>query len=164
MYQMKHSRAEVKVNYGAPSEVPHGIVASHLVEKHSTNGMALRETPAVMRAVLAGLPFAEVEVLREALGISLDRLAPVLGVSKATLHRRKVEGHLTPLESDRVVRYARLLGMAIEVFGSQEASREWFATPQYGLGMTTPLDYAETEAGSREVENLLGRIEYGEYT
>jgi uncharacterized protein (DUF2384 family) len=27
-----------------------------------------------------------------------------------------------------------------------------------------PLDYAETEIGAREVENLLGRIEYGVYS
>jgi uncharacterized protein (DUF2384 family) len=27
-----------------------------------------------------------------------------------------------------------------------------------------PLDYAETEIGAREVEDLLGRIEYGVYS
>jgi len=27
-----------------------------------------------------------------------------------------------------------------------------------------PLDYARTEAGAREVENLLGRIKYGVYS
>jgi uncharacterized protein (DUF2384 family) len=27
-----------------------------------------------------------------------------------------------------------------------------------------PLDYAETEVGAREVDNLLGRIEYSVYT
>jgi len=33
-----------------------------------------------------------------------------------------------------------------------------------GLGGETPLEYAETEVGAREVEDLLGRIEYGVYS
>ena len=33
-----------------------------------------------------------------------------------------------------------------------------------GLGGAIPLEYAETEVGAREVENLLGRIEYGVYS
>jgi uncharacterized protein (DUF2384 family) len=57
--------------------------------------------------VQAGLPFAEVEALRAGLDLPLDKLAPKLGLSKATLHRRKLEGRLTPAESDRVMRYAR---------------------------------------------------------
>lgn len=157
---MKSSGEKSTVSYDAV----HGVVASHLGEHANAGGMVLREVPSVMKAVRAGLPFAEVEVLREALDIPLDQLAPVLGVSKATVHRRKLEGRLTPSESDRVVRYARLLGMAAGVFGGQKQARGWFGSPQYGLGMSTPLDYAETEAGAREVENLLGRVDYGEYT
>jgi putative toxin-antitoxin system antitoxin component (TIGR02293 family) len=62
------------------------------------------------------------------------------------------------------MRFARLLGKAVEVMGNEEAGREWLTTPAFGLGGAIPLDYAETEAGAREVENLLGRIEYGEYS
>ncbi|TAK90866.1 MAG: DUF2384 domain-containing protein [Verrucomicrobia bacterium] len=36
--------------------------------------------------------------------------------------------------------------------------------PQFGLGGTAPLVYARTETGAQEVENLLGRIEYGVYS
>jgi uncharacterized protein (DUF2384 family) len=35
---------------------------------------------------------------------------------------------------------------------------------QPGLGGAVPLDFAKTEIGAREVENLLGRIEYGVYS
>jgi putative toxin-antitoxin system antitoxin component (TIGR02293 family) len=98
------------------------------------------------------------------LPMPLDQLAPKLGLSKATLHRRKLEGRLTPAESDRVMRYARLVGKAVEVMGNEEAGREWLRSEQYGLGMAVPLEYAETEAGAREVEYLLGRIDYGVYS
>lgn len=141
-----------------------GIVHTHIHGPKTKSDAALRELPAVFGAVQAGLPFAEVEALRVGLDLPLDKLASKLGLSKATLHRRKLEGRLTPAESDRVMRYARLLGKAVQVMGNEEAGREWFTTPAYGLGGVIPLDYAETEVGAREVENLLGRIAYGVYS
>jgi putative toxin-antitoxin system antitoxin component (TIGR02293 family) len=94
----------------------------------------------------------------------LDRLALKLGMSKATLHRRKLDGRLTPEESDRVIRFARLMGRAVTVFETEENARLWLSSPQVGLGGAIPLDYAGTEIGAREVEDLLGRIEYGVYS
>ena len=94
----------------------------------------------------------------------MERLIPLLGISKATLHRRKAGGRLDTAESDRVVRYARLLGQAAGVMESLESGRRWLASPQVGLGGAVPLEYAQTEVGAREVENLLGRIDYGVYS
>jgi putative toxin-antitoxin system antitoxin component (TIGR02293 family) len=85
-------------------------------------------------------------------------------MSKATYHRRKASGKLDPSESDRVVRYARLMGRAVEVLESEDSARAWLNSPQVGLGGAVPLDYAETELGAREVEDLLGRIEHGVYS
>ncbi len=56
------------------------------------------------------------------------------------------------------------LSKAIEVLESAENARQWLASPQVGLGGAVPLEYAETELGAREVEDLLGRIEYGVYS
>jgi len=91
-------------------------------------------------------------------------LACKLGISRATLHRRRASGRLDPEESDRVVRFARLLGKAIEVLESAENAQRWLRSPQLGLGGEVPLDYAESEVGAREVEDLLGRIEFGVYS
>ena len=63
-----------------------------------------------------------------------------------------------------MVHFARLMRQAVKVFGAEAEAREWLNTPQFGLGGAVPLDYAETEIGAREVENLLGRIEYGVYS
>jgi putative toxin-antitoxin system antitoxin component (TIGR02293 family) len=114
--------------------------------------------------IQCGLPVRELEVLRASLALPMDRLGPMLGISKATLHRRKAGGKLDPAESDRVVRFARLLGKAVEVLESDTNARQWLTSPQFGLGGAVPLDYAETEVGAREVEDLLGRIEYGVYS
>jgi putative toxin-antitoxin system antitoxin component (TIGR02293 family) len=94
----------------------------------------------------------------------MDKLVPMLGISKATLHRRKSSGRLEVGESERLVRIARLLGRAAAVMESLENGRRWLTSPQVGLGGAEPLDFAQTEVGAREVEDLLGRIDYGVYS
>jgi putative toxin-antitoxin system antitoxin component (TIGR02293 family) len=112
----------------------------------------------------AGLSFRAVQSLQKALAIPMETLASVLGMSRATLHRRKNEGKIDKGESERLVRYQRLLKKAEDVFGSGESAREWLTHKQIGLGGAVPLEFAKTEIGAREVENLLGRIEYGVYS
>ncbi len=119
----------------------------------------------IVEVLQEGLPFLELQDLQARLEVPAERLAPMLGISKATFHRRKGDaGRLPPAVSDRVVRYARLLGQAVRVFEGLETARQWLSAPQFGLGGAVPLDYAKTELGAREVENLLGRIEYGVYS
>jgi putative toxin-antitoxin system antitoxin component (TIGR02293 family) len=121
-------------------------------------------TAEVIHSIQMGLPFDELEQLRASLDVPIEKLTPKLGISKATFHRRKKQGRLEKDESDRVVRFARLMGKAVAVLESEEAARRWLASPQFGLGGAIPLDYAQTEVGAREVEDLLGRIEYGVYS
>ena len=118
----------------------------------------------LIAAIGAGLPVAELEVLRASLDLPMEKLASKLGISIATIQRRKVQGRLDPVESDRVMRFARLMGKAVSVFGNEEDARRWLSAAQFGLGGAVPLDYAKTEVGAREVENLLGRIEHGVYS
>lgn len=141
-----------------------GMVATCVHQ--SSDEMAMRElAPAYMiERIHAGLPIYELAALQESLAVPMEILAAKLGISKATLQRRKIEGRLDAVESERVLRFARLMGKAINVFGSENNAREWLNKSQFGLGGAVPLDYAETEIGAREVENLLGRIEYGVYS
>lgn len=118
----------------------------------------------LIESLKAGLPVRELDDLRSNLDLPMERLVPMLGISKATLHRRKNSGRLDAAESDRVVRFARLLGRAASVMETLDDGRRWLTSPQVGLGGAIPLEYAETEVGAREVENLLGRIEYGVYS
>jgi len=118
----------------------------------------------LVETLRVGLPVRELDDLQRRLDLPMERLVPMLGISKATLHRRKNSGRLDTAESDRVVRFARLLGRATEVMESLENGRRWLTSPQVGLGGAIPLEFAETEVGAREVEDLLGRIEYGVYS
>jgi putative toxin-antitoxin system antitoxin component (TIGR02293 family) len=118
----------------------------------------------LVEVLRAGLPVGELDDLQATLAVPMEKLVPMLGISKATLHRRKAAGRLDQAESDRVLRFARLMGRAVEVLESEENARRWLTSPQFGLGGAVPLEYAETEVGAREVEELLGRIEYGVYS
>ena len=112
----------------------------------------------------AGLSFRAVQNLQKALDVPMEKVASVLGMSRATLHRRKIQGKIDKEESEKLVRYQRLLKKAEGVFGDAKAAREWLTNKQAGLGNAVPLEFAKTEIGAREVENLLGRIEYGVYS
>jgi putative toxin-antitoxin system antitoxin component (TIGR02293 family) len=139
-----------------------GGVVSYCV--HGTTGEMTFPPARLVEVLRVGLPVQELNDLQATLAVPMDKLVPMLGISKATLHRRKAEGRLDQAESDRVVRFARLMGKAVEVMESEEGARQWLNSPQFGLGGAVPLEYAETEVGAREVENLLGRIEYGVYS
>jgi len=55
--------------------------------------------------------------------------------------------------------------MAVDLFeGDTVAAMKWLQSPQAGLGGEIPLEFASTEVGMREVENLIGRLEYGVVT
>ena len=111
--------------------------------------------------IQAGLSFRAVRNLQAALDLPLEKIATFLGMSRATLHRRKAKGKIDRSESERLVRYQRLFKKAQEVFGDSGSARQWLTQPAPGLGNAKPVEFARTELGAREVENLLGRIEYG---
>jgi putative toxin-antitoxin system antitoxin component (TIGR02293 family) len=125
---------------------------------------AVCDSSELIALVRAGLPVSELDALQNVLDVPIEKLAPKLGISKATLHRRKAAGRLEPDESDRVLRFARLMGKAVQVFETEVGARAWMSSPQFGLGGETPLDYAMTELGAREVYNLLGRIDHSVYS
>lgn len=118
----------------------------------------------VVECIRAGLPMVEFEALQELLGLGAEELAGHLAISRSTLIRRRKSRRLDAQESDRLLRYARLYARAERVFGEPEAARGWLKQPARALGYESPLHFSETEAGAREVENLLGRIEHGVFT
>jgi putative toxin-antitoxin system antitoxin component (TIGR02293 family) len=114
----------------------------------------------------AGLPVKEFDTLRALLGLTVADLAGKVGISLATLsRRRRRHAALDPGHSDRILRFARLYRLAVDLYdGNEAAARTWLTRPARALEGQTPLDFAETEAGAHEVEMLIGRMEHGVYT
>jgi putative toxin-antitoxin system antitoxin component (TIGR02293 family) len=132
------------------------------VEK-KTHSLKAKHPSELIRRIQKGLRFSELETLQNSIDLPFEQLAAKLAMSRSTLQRRKVSGRLSPDESDKVMRLSRLLEHATNVFGDIQRARAWLKFPQRGLGGAIPLDYAETEVGAREVDDLLGRIEYSVY-
>lgn len=113
-----------------------------------------------------GIPLAEFEALAVKLGLTQEEFGRKIGISVPTLSRRKKsDSPLDPEHSDRLLRFQRLFDQAVKLFDGNEAhAREWLRTPEPALGNLEPNEVAETETGAREVEKVLGRLEYGELT
>ena len=108
--------------------------------------------------VRRGLPFSTLDEVADTVGIGRLAMARVIGLSPTTLARRRKAGTLTSDESDRLLRVARLVAMTHEMMGDDAAaSRRWLRDRHELLEGEAPLTRASTEAGGREVEQLIGR-------
>ena len=133
--------------------------------KHPASiGIKPKSRQAVIQTLKKGLPIAAFERLQKALDVPGTLLAEVVNIAGRTMARRKKEGRLNTDESERLWRLGTLFDRAIEVLGDLETARHWFKSPKKALGGQTPLAYADTEPGAREVEDLLGRLEYGVFS
>jgi putative toxin-antitoxin system antitoxin component (TIGR02293 family) len=116
----------------------------------------------VIEKVQSGLPVSMFSMLGQKFTMSEQALSETVSISKRTLTRRKKDGRLSPTESERVLRLAKLFDKATQVFGNKESvAAGWFKKPARGLGGRTPLEMAQTEIGASEVQALLTRIEHG---
>lgn len=79
-------------------------------------------------------------------------------VPKTTLQRRRKR--LNPEESQRLERLARMAALAEEVWEDPALAREFLTSRQPQLGGERPVDLARSDLGTRQVEELLFRLEY----
>lgn len=68
---------------------------------------------------------------------------------------------LSPAESDRLARAARVIATAEEVLGTPEKARRWLRKANRGLQGHVPLVLLRTEPGGRIVEQALHRMAHG---
>jgi putative toxin-antitoxin system antitoxin component (TIGR02293 family) len=115
---------------------------------------------AVIKAVRDGLPVAAVDHMLDSGALSAAELFTLVLPRKTLANRRKL-GKLNPEQSDRLVRVARVIAEAQEVFGSAEKAHAWLRRATNALGGEMPWRLLDTEEGARMVENLLGRISHG---
>ena len=115
--------------------------------------------------VESGLPAASALAFKDAVGLTNEELATLLGISARTLARWQPDRSTLDLVSgDRLLRSARLFAIAADVLEDPQAAAQWLKSPQRGLGDAIPLELARTDVGARAVEELLGRMEHGVYS
>lgn len=112
-----------------------------------------------------GFSFAALANFAAASGMAVPYTAGVIGIPERTLARRKKENRLSSEESERLLRISKLFDDSLSLFdGDREAAVNWLRTPKKALRNQSPLHFARTEIGAREVENLIGRIEHGVFS
>jgi putative toxin-antitoxin system antitoxin component (TIGR02293 family) len=113
------------------------------------------------RLVAEGLPKKALKASVERIGLSLEEKKRLLYriVPEATYKRRR--DRLTPEESERAERLARVYATAKYVWDSDEDARTFLHTSHPLLEGQTPLEISMTELGARRVEELLWKLFYG---
>lgn len=118
---------------------------------------------ALAERVAAGLPLVALDRLVRAVAPGEEALRYAF-VPKATLARRAraKPARLSPEESARLARVARVYALAREAWGSEAEARDFLRRRHPMLEDRTPLDVAlETDIGARIVERILGRLAHG---
>ena len=111
--------------------------------------------------VRRGLPALAIDALARAVQLTQAELSQTLAIPERTLIRRKKEGLLSTEESAKLVRVARVLHRAVEVFEDRAAALDWLKAPNQALGSVSPLSLLDTDLGAEAVLDTLGRIEHG---
>jgi putative toxin-antitoxin system antitoxin component (TIGR02293 family) len=128
-------------------------------------GLAASNIAQLIQQVEQGFSFDSLQALASNSGVSLPLLASLIGIPERTLARRKAEGRLASEESERLLRLSNLFEKCVDLFeGDVTAAVGWLTTAKKDTGNQPPLQFARTELGAREVENLIGRLEHGVFS
>ena len=131
------------------------------VNKKSPNNLKLA------KKIETGLPAMWINHLKKVLELTNSQIADTLGISGKTLERIRTNpasNKLNEVTSDRLYRILYIFFKTVTTLEDTEEARIWLKSPQFGLGNEIPIDLLKTEAGTREIESLLGRIEHGVYS
>ena len=80
-------------------------------------------------------------------------------VPEATFKRR--QGRLSPAESERTERLARVIATAEYCLNNKAIAREFLTSPHWNFHGKMPIEVALTELGARQVEELLFGMAFG---
>jgi putative toxin-antitoxin system antitoxin component (TIGR02293 family) len=114
-----------------------------------------------VEVIRRGVPSTAVDTLVDFLSITKAEFSEAIDIPVRTLVRRKGEARLDSAESAKLVRVARVIERAEEVFEDPGAARVWLKSPNASLSGQTPMSLLDTEIGAASVMDTLGRIEHG---
>ncbi len=123
-------------------------------------GAVVRSQADLALAVRNRLPLSALKGLTVA-GLSEQEIERFVIPQRTRRHRADRNQPLTVDESDRAVRLLRVQTLAEETFEDKEKANRWLRRPLVELRGEPPLDIAQTEAGARVIETILGKIAWG---
>lgn len=123
-------------------------------------GADVRSQADLAMMVRRRLPLATLKGLSLA-GLSEREIERFVIPQRTRRHRAEKNEPLTVEESDRAVRLARIQSLAEETFDDPAKANRWLRKELAELGGEAPLTVAQTEAGTRVIETILGKIAWG---
>jgi putative toxin-antitoxin system antitoxin component (TIGR02293 family) len=123
-------------------------------------GSVVRSQADLALAVRNRLPLAALKGLARA-GLSEQEIEKYVIPQRTRRHRTDKNQPLTVEESDRAVRLLRVQTLAEDSFADKEKANRWLRRALTELDGEAPLVVAQTEAGARVVETILGKIAWG---
>ena len=99
-------------------------------------------------------------------GMTRDEFHRIVIPQRTFRHRterrnRGLQEVLSPEESDKAVRAARILVLAEQVFAEREKALSWMRQSKKRFHGDTPMTMLETETGARLVEQMLIQVDDG---
>ena len=120
-----------------------------------------------------GVPALLIELVAGEMGVSKDKLLAILGLPRATIHRKARKNQpLSTEESSRVLGISRLIGQTqamVETSGNPDGfdaaawMAQWLDQPLSALGGRRPAELMDTAEGQAIVSNMLSRTQSGAY-
>lgn len=131
--------------------------------RKSPPGLAEEERPFLHDEIMQGIPARRIQRLIERGALDVKQVHRI--IPARTFNRRVANNEpLKPAEADGIARLMRVTEWAMKVFRDEKFTRDFMRLPNPALGNRAPNDLVETEAGAREVEAIITRIAYGDYT
>jgi putative toxin-antitoxin system antitoxin component (TIGR02293 family) len=128
-----------------------------------STGLAEEARPFVHDEIVRGIKAKRVKELIDR-GV-LDKKQVFRLIPERTFNRRVANGEALKMsEADAISRLLRITEAAIRTFGDADFARKFLGLPNPALGNRIPNELAETDAGAWEVEAILSRVAYGDYT
>ena len=123
-------------------------------------GTEIRSQADLALLVRRRLPLAALKGLSVA-GLTDQEIGKFVIPPRTRRHRAAKFEPLTVEESDRAVRLVRIQSLAEDTFGDVGKANRWLRRSLAELGGEMPLSVAQTEAGARVIETILGKIAWG---
>jgi len=115
-------------------------------------------------AIEDGLPSDAMRAMLDSGAVSAREISESVRIPERTLMRMQTKERIPADEGDKIYRLAYVVAAATKALGDRDKARKWLRRPNRALGGVIPLSLLGTQPGLQQVEQVLGRIEYGEYS
>ena len=115
----------------------------------------------LVETVKRGVPVSAIYALIDHNVLTKSEVDSLVMPRRTLAHRERRKEPLNAIESERVLRIARIAAIAEDTFANSEKAATWLRRPSRLFGGKAPLAMADTEPGGRMVEGVLQRIAHG---